>query len=349
MRGEVLLPRKLTAEELAKLSVEERKRVVYQLHVKFPRLNNIAKEVGSCRQQVGLGGDAEGLLITGDRGAGKSTFCERYVREFPRRVTEDGTAIVPVLCASVPVPATPKSLATELLKVLGDPAAEKGTLISQTNRLRWALKMRMVELIMLDEFQHFQDRDSSKVLKTISDWLKLLMDHTRIPMVLLGMPYSTSILDAPGNEQLQRRFATRLTLAPFGYKDPTEQKEFRRFLKEIDDALPLTRPSDLAAPEIAFRIYMATDGVMGHLMKLIRYATVVALDLERTELTPELLHIAYEQRLAGNHPDRENPFLRDSGNLKLQRVRTSPAPPLQRATNNRSKASPRAVRASDVL
>lgn len=349
MRGEVLLPRKLTAEELAKLSIEEKKRIVHQLHVKFPRLNNIAKEVGSCRQQVELGGDAEGLLITGDRGAGKSTFCERYVREFPRRVTGDGTAIVPVLCASVPVPATPKSLATELLKVLGDPAAEKGTLISQTNRLKWALKMRTVELIMLDEFQHFQDRDSSKVLKTISDWLKLLMDHTRIPIVLAGMPYSTSILDAPGNEQLQRRFATRLTLAPFGYKSPAEQKEFQRFLKEIDDALPFTRSSDLATPELAFRIYTATDGVIAHVMKLIRYATVVALDLDRTKVTPELLQIAYEQRLAVNYPDRDNPFLHDAGNLKIKGVRRSPAPRLQRATNNRSKASPRAVRASDVL
>jgi len=343
------MPRKLTTEELTKLSVEERKKIVYQLHVKFPRLNNIAKEVESCRRQVRLGGDAEGLLITGDRGAGKTTFCKRYLREFPRRINEDGVPIVPVLCASVPVPATPKSLATELLQVLGDPAAEKGTLISQTNRLKRALNMRLVELIMLDEFQHFQDRDSSKVLKTISDWLKLLMDHTGIPIVLVGMPYSTSILDAPGNEQLQRRFATRLTLAPFGYENPTEQKEFQRFLKEIDDALPLTRPSDLGTPEMAFRIYVATDGVIGYVMKLIRYATAMALDLSRPQLTPELLHLTYEKRLSGNHPERENPFFGDLGNLNPQRARSSPSPPLQRATNNRSKASPRVVRASDVL
>jgi predicted AAA+ superfamily ATPase len=342
------MPRKLTLKELGKLSVEEKKRIVYRLHVTFPRLKRIAKEIESCRQQVKLGGEAEGLLITGDRGAGKTTFCQRYEREFPRQVTEEGT-IVPVLSATVPVPATPKSLATELLDVLGDPAADKGTLVSRTNRLKRALKMRMVELIILDEFQHFQDRESQKVLKTISDWLKVLIDKTSIPIVLVGMPYSGTILDAKGNEQLQRRFAMRLTLEPFGYEDPVQQKDFQRFLKEIDDALPLIKSSDLASPAMAFRIYTATDGVIAYVMKLIRHATVMALDLAKTELTLDLLEIAYEQRLAGNHPERENPFLRDLCDLKLPRAKRSPPPPPQEATNNRSKASPRTLRASDVL
>lgn len=342
------MTRKLAVEELEKLSLEERKRIVYQLHVKFPQLKRIAEEIERCREQVKLGGDAEGLLITGDRGAGKTTLCQRYEREFPSRVIEEGR-IVPVLSATVPVPATPKSLATELLDVLGDPAAEKGTLVSRTNRLKRALKMRRVELIILDEFQHFQDRDSKKVLRTISDWLKLLIDKTSIPVVLVGMPYSDTILDAKGNEQLQRRFATRLTLEPFGYQDAAEQKGFRRFLKEIDDALPLINSSDLATPEITFRIYTATDGVIANVMKLIRYATVLALDLAKTELSLDLLEIAYEKRLGGNHPERENPFATDLGHQKLPRARRVPPPPPQEATNNRSKAKPRALRASDVL
>jgi len=54
-----------------------------------------------------------------------------------------------------------------------------------------------VELLILDEFQHFQDRDSLKVLKTASDWLKLLMDENGVPIVLAGLPYSHTVLDAP--------------------------------------------------------------------------------------------------------------------------------------------------------
>jgi len=251
------------------------------------------------------------------------------------------------LFAAIQVPATPKSLATELLLRLGDPAAEKGTLISRTNRLKRALEKCGVELIILDEFQHFQDRDSKKVLKTVSDWLKILMDSTRIPIALVGMPYSATILDTEGNEQLQRRFATQLSLEPFGFKSAGEQKRFMRFLREIDIALPLLDSSDLSSPEMALRIYLATDGVIAYVMKLIRRATVLALDLAKTKLTLDLLEIAYEERLAGNNPERENPFLTNPSDLNPKRAKRSPPP--EEATNNRSKASPRKLRASDVL
>ena len=66
-----------------------------------------------------------------------------------------------------------------------------------------------MRLIILDEFQHFVDKDSWRVLKNVSDWLKNLIDETEVPIVLIGMPYAVEILDAPGNEQLQRRFSVR--------------------------------------------------------------------------------------------------------------------------------------------
>ena len=94
--------------------------------------------------------------------------------------------MVPVLYASVPVPATCKSLVTALLTAIGDPAAQKGSQIVQTLRLKRYLDACCVELLILDEFQHFQDRDSHRVLKTVSDWLKLLMDETGVPIVLTG-------------------------------------------------------------------------------------------------------------------------------------------------------------------
>src|SRR6267154_5586550 len=136
------------------------------------------------------------------------------MKDYPRKFTEEKT-IVPVLYAQVPVPATCKNLVTSLLNAIGDPAAEKGTMISQTFRLRRYIEVCEVELLILDEFQHFQDRDSLKVLKTVSDWLKVLMDETGVPIVLAGLPYSHTILDAENNEQLRRRFALRIELESF--------------------------------------------------------------------------------------------------------------------------------------
>jgi hypothetical protein len=122
------------------------------------------------------------------------------------------------------------------------------------------------------------------------------------------MPYSHTILDADGNEQLQRRFATRIDLNPFGYETSRERAEFRKFLRAIDDKLPLTELSNLADPDTAFCLYEATGGVVAHIMKLVRRATVIALELGQEKLTVDILALAYEQRLAANNPSIKNPF-----------------------------------------
>jgi archaellum biogenesis ATPase FlaH len=75
-----------------------------------------------------------------------------------------------------------------MLDSIGDPAADKGTVSSITLRLRKFLKGCEVELIILDEFQHFDDRQSKNILKIISDWLKNLLNQSKVPIILVGMP-----------------------------------------------------------------------------------------------------------------------------------------------------------------
>jgi type II secretory pathway predicted ATPase ExeA len=290
-----------------KMPIEDRIQLVEDLYIHFPRNESALKAIKDCHTHAKAANEAEGLLIQGDTGAGKTTIIKLYMRDHPRTSTEDRSS-VPVLRASVPVPATCKSLATTLLIAIGDPAAEKGTQLSQTHRLKKYFEVCNVELLILDEFQHFQDRDSLKVLKTVSDWLKLLMDQTNVPIVLAGLPYSHTILDEPGNEQLQRRFATRIELQPFLYETSKERQDFRRFLNAIDDKLPLAEKSNLADPGTALCIYEATDGVVAHVMKLVRRATVITLECGQEQLTVANLALAYEQRLAANNPGKANPF-----------------------------------------
>jgi type II secretory pathway predicted ATPase ExeA len=290
-----------------KLPIEDRIQMVAKLYIHFPRNQGALNAIGNCHSHAKLSKESEGILIQGDTGAGKTTVVKLYMQDYPRSVTEEVT-IVPVLYATVPVPATCKSLVTALLTAIGDPAAERGSQISQTLRLKRYMEACKVELLILDEFQHFQDRDSLKVLKTVSDWLKVLMDETGVPIVLAGLPYSHTILDAENNEQLRRRFALRIELESFCFKTSRERQDFRRFLNIIDEKLPLAEKSDLADPGTALCIYEATDGVVAHVMKLVRRATVIALESNRENLTVEILSLAYEQRLAANNPGKPNPF-----------------------------------------
>jgi len=44
-----------------------------------------------------------------------------------------------------------------------------------------------VELLILDEVQHFRDRDSRRVLENASNWLKTLIKETGVACVLVGL------------------------------------------------------------------------------------------------------------------------------------------------------------------
>lgn len=299
--------KKFDRKKYAQMTIEDRIKRVESIYIHFPRNEAALKAIRHCHQHAKVSGEAEGLLIQGESGAGKTTLYRRYIRDYPHEIREDGM-VARVLYATVPVPATVKSLVTKLLSAIGDPAAERGSQISQTNRLKRYLEACGTELIILDEFQHFQDRDSSRILRTVSDWLKVLMDETGVPVLLVGMPYSHTILDADGNEQLQRRFATRINLDPFGYETSEERKTFRKFLRAIDDRLPLAESSNLADSDMAFCFYKATGGIVAHVMKLVRRAAVIALESGQEKLTLEMLALAYEQRLAANNPSNPNPF-----------------------------------------
>jgi predicted AAA+ superfamily ATPase len=333
-------------QDVFELTIEERKQMAEHLYVVYPRTKAILNEIAYCHQHAKTAAEPEGMLLEGPAGMGKTTLWKYYMRNFPRKITEDGT-IVPILAVKIEVPASPKSLVTVLLRALGDPLPEKGTTVSQTLRLYSFIQNCKIELVFLDEFQHFIDRDSKKVLKTISDWLKNLMDNTGKPIILIGMPYSHSILDAEGNEQLRRRFSKRFNIEPFRWKNLDDRKDFRRFLQAVDEKLPLKEWSNLSDTTTAFRFYLASDGVISKVMKLIRRATVIALDLSLDMLNLDILSFAYDECLAANDPDKENPF--GYGAMKSEPKHATRNKYKLRATNSRSKAKGKELKASDIL
>lgn len=160
----------------SKKSLEERILIIETIYVLSPYLQEVLKAIRFCHNYSRHYREPKCLLITGLSGMGKTSLAEYHMEPYPR-IDREERIEVPVLYIKIEVPATPKNLVSSLLAELGDPAADKGTIGSQTRRLRFFLRELKTELIILDEFQHFIDRDSLKVLKTISDWLKLLIDN----------------------------------------------------------------------------------------------------------------------------------------------------------------------------
>lgn len=183
-----------------------------------------------------------------------------------------------------------------------------------------------MEVVFLDEFQHFVDRDSEKVLKNVSDWLKNLINATKKPIILIAQPYAEQVLDATGNEQLQRRFLLREKLEPFGWPadeglnqstENDKKNEFRAFLAAVDEQLPFNKLSNLSHPIMAFRFYCGTNGRVSKAMAVVRKATEIALERSLESLDLSVLAEAYEERLAKTQIDRPNPFRHDHTRLGI--------------------------------
>lgn len=305
------------------ISIEDRLSLIENIFVMHPSFQRCFNTINECHEYSKISKEPLCALIRGEPGVGKTTLCEKYEQAHPRVELNEKTEIS-VLITRIPIPATSKNMVSALLIALGDPLADKGTTYNQTVRLFRLLKECEVEIIILDEFHHFIDRDSDKILHTVSDWLKQLINEARVPIVLVGLPHSIGILEA--NSQLKRRFAMRGDeLTNFRWLEKTDKNElttkktnhasflndntndFRIFLKILDDALPLAEDSNLAGQVLAYRIWKATDGNVNRTMKLIRYAARLALKKGNEKIILSYLEEAFEKLFAGDFT--ENPFI----------------------------------------
>ena len=330
---------------LKEMTLAERLYIANNVYVLYPRFKEILAAIDDCHQFSNLKDEPECLFLKGETGAGKTTILKSYAQNYPRYQTQDST-IIPVLEVTIPSPATVKSVVTKLLWELGDPAYDKGTISNQTIRLIGLMRNCGVSLVFLDEFQHFIDRDSAKVLKTVSDWLKDLILDTKVPVVLIGLPEAETVFQF--NPQLSRRFANRQNLSPFSWSD--SGREFRTFLHAVESQLPLIEESALACEEMALRFYYAADGIVAYVMKLIRYGTYLALKHGQEKLDLNVLALAFEKYVKADKPNKKNTFIDSDflNEVKDASLYTSTMA-MVGATNKKIKTKKKTPKASDIL
>lgn len=250
-------------------------------------------------------GQPGGLLITGLSGSGKSTVKQQYQNRYPPVDTEDITH-VPVLAVETPATPTVKSLAEYLLIALGDPLSHRGSTEQKTLRIYHYLRLCKVELILIDEFQHFVHHGAKNQIQQVTDWLKNLIDKAAIPVVLLGLPDCEGVLKL--NVQLARRFSARHDLKTFGFSTEQEQEAFRTLLKAVQSALPV-RSICLYSPEMALRFYVATYGLIDYVCKIVDAAIQIVVQRNLGEIGKDVFAEAFQEEVWKNVPASRNPFL----------------------------------------
>jgi hypothetical protein len=262
-------------------------------------------------------GIAQHLLVLGESGTGKSSLCRWIEQQFPRFSLPDRD-VTPVLVVSIPAAATVSSVASAILIKLGDPAASRGTISAKTFRVVTLCRACRVEMILFDEAQHVHDRGKTTTHYMVGDWLKSLIDQTRIPTVFLGLPRLEQLLQV--NEQLRRRFSRRMSLA-LGQGDKNSiHNECLLLYRSLGSCLPIPiNCGQYGWNELGIRLYYASDGRVAYIKKLLASALRMALETDTSEIGPQLLEQAFTEELWWEGVGKLNPFHQDFEFRRLDR------------------------------
>lgn len=275
-------------------------------NIPFPPFLNAAESIEDQLMLFRQSGIAQHLLVLGESGTGKSSLCRMLEQKYPRQVLVEKD-IVPVLYVSVPAAATITSVASEILRVLGDPHPASGTAAAKTQRILVLCRACHVELLLVDEAQHMHDRGQISTHYLVGDWLKRLIDDVGIPSVFLGLPRLQQLLTV--NDQLRRRFSRRVLLALGQNSEMSVQTECLQLFISLAACLPIPlNYGDYGSAELGHRLFYASDGRVAYIKKLLQSALIHALQNEVAEITPIDLETAFSRDIWWEGNGVLNPF-----------------------------------------
>lgn len=272
--------------------------------VSTPSVTKILGYMDRCRDLSDFESEPTCMMVFGASGVGKTTVIKKYLSQNNRDSKVRGE-IVPVLHIELPDNAMPVDAARELLLEMGDPLALYDTDLARlTKKLTDLIPLVGVKLIIIDEFQHLVEERSNRILTQVGNWLKMILNRTKCPIVLFGMPYSKVVLKA--NSQLHGRFSIQCELRPFSYQGG--EGVFKKFLENLDKLLPFVKEAGLAEKNLQKKLYAFSEGNMRSLRNLIYQASVNAIDNHRATIIYEDLVFAAELTCSNKTYTWKNPF-----------------------------------------
>jgi hypothetical protein len=274
------------------------------VRIDFEVFAGAIRKIASVHRKSRFNDHGGGLLIAGPTGSGKSSALSHYESHFPDFDDDEGRKI-PVLYVQTPSAPTVKNLAEAILSALGDPASCRGTSEEKTKRIYKFFVACEVELLLIDEFQHFAEVNRRGSTRDVTDWLKNLFNVTRVGVVLAGLPICEQTIAF--NPQLARRFSARHHMLGFSYMTQAKQLEFRGVLQSLQSEIPIDGIC-MHDDEFARRMFLATYGLIDYVIGILEEVCDIARRTHARTLTLAMFSQAFKDSIWALCPDELDPF-----------------------------------------
>jgi hypothetical protein len=282
--------------------------------IRHPDFENIIAQIVDCHESKKNGRKAKNLKIMGVSGVGKTSLLKSYVSCHPRYDDFDRT-IIPVLYVVVPSRPSESALYAAILLALGDPFPSKGKLAEQKYRIFTFLEKCRVELIILDEIQHFLDRGKLATHAAVADCLKVLVETSNIPTIFSGAPRGLVLFKV--NTQLRGRFKTTAVLSPFSTFTPKKLSRFSKLVKALMKNTDFENVDFFDNPDFLNRLFYATDGILRNVADLLGDAAENTKKANIFSLSIPILERIFDTWLAGEKYRSINPFRKSAEPRRL--------------------------------
>jgi len=301
-------------------------------YIDYPQASRLYRAVEAFHRAGHTGREGMCLMLVGPRRSGKTTILQRYIARHPRQTDGDADRR-PVTYVEVPAKCRLNSVAEAVLRALGDLRPSKGSLPERTARILHHMEMQQVGMLIFDEFQHLIEPNSEKVDYDVADWVKSLVNASKLPILLSGKPSATRVLKA--NDQLYDRNQGILRVAPFDWDDKVSRLEFRRILAEFEPKLRFSCEHLLSSPDTAHRIFCATEGLIGKVVRLFTTALLLAEEEGLQVMSVGLLSLAFERLTVESNDSDDDPWVNPFVDPDPEKA-LKPAPDRSRVTRLRS-------------
>lgn len=284
------------------------------------------------------------IFVEAPSGGGKTTLLRFFKTIMPDEVTDEETK-VRAIAFPVPKVITLKGMDTALLTALGDPKAGSGTHYDLDKRAITLLGSAGTEVIFIDNIQDIPEKRRAGGILQIGNWIRDLIDGSRRLVVLLGTEDSKAILHS--NIQLMRRCPAKKVIAYFNPRNHAGFSRLSRFLREIDERLPLAELSGLGDKdnEITQQFACATGGIHDYIFQILSGAVGHAVTAGREKLILKDLAEAFEETFQDVSKGR-NPFrgeikrILDQEGEPLHGLLDSSSPPPSSSKTSKSGNAP---------